>query len=309
VVLLSAAKSGLFDIISHKKRVTINEIVRHFKWSNRGAEILLNALCSLKYLKKINQYYQIASDYTDMFSQDNYFFIKEWLDHEWRLLNRWTHLSEVLRTGQPYREPEKKATHFNHRNFILSMAHREKENMMEILKNISLKGYKHLLDLGGGPGLFAIAFAEKYSQLSVTVFDTLETEPIAWEFIGKSPASNRINYMSGDFLIDDFGNNYDAVLLSSVLHIYSASQNVNLLKKVYDSLIDNGKVIIRDFLLNRNRTGPVIGTLFAVNMLINTENGNAHTHIEMKNWLREVGFKKIVRKKLMARMDLIEAIK
>jgi hypothetical protein len=115
--------------------------------------------------------------------------------------------------------------------------------------------------------------------------------------------------MSGDFLIDDFGNNYDAVLLSSVLHIYSASQNVNLLKKVYDSLIDNGKVIIRDFLLNRNRTGPVIGTLFAVNMLINTENGNAYTHIEMKNWLREVGFKKIVRKKLMARMDLIEAIK
>ncbi len=53
-----------------------------------------------------------------------------------------------------------------------------------------------------------------------------------------------------------------------------------------------GKIFIRDFLLNREKTAPLIGVLFAVNMLINTERGNAYSLAEMKSWLHQAGFKK-----------------
>ena len=54
-------------------------------------------------------------------------------------------------------------------------------------------------------------------------------------------------------------------------------------------MVTGGKIIIRDFLLNPDKTGPVIGSLFAVNMLINTEQGNAYTYSEMKSWLKQTG--------------------
>jgi hypothetical protein len=47
-----------------------------------------------------------------------------------------------------------------------------------------------------------------------------------------------------------------------------------------------------EFLVNHDRTEPVIGLLFAVNMLINTEEGDTFSFEEISDWLREAGFVK-----------------
>jgi ubiquinone/menaquinone biosynthesis C-methylase UbiE len=307
VVLLSAARAGLFELFQKNKKLGITDVTQNLNWSNRAAEILLNALCALGYLEKKNNQYWISRKFEKVFGSENYPLIKEWLLHEWRLLNRWTHLPEVLESGEPFREPEKKAIHRNHRNFILSMAHREKENMEAMIQNVSWKGYHHLLDLGGGPGLFAIAFAEKYPQLQATVFDTTETESIAREFFGKSSAKAQLKFRAGDFITDDFGKGYDAALLSSILHIYSPEENRQVLQRLYHAMLPGGKLIIRDFLLNRDKTGPLTGALFAINMLVNTDRGNAYSLEEMKSWLKQAGFTKIRRIKLTGNMALLEA--
>jgi ubiquinone/menaquinone biosynthesis C-methylase UbiE len=307
VVLLSTARAGLFELFQKNRILGITEVTQQLSWSDRAADILLNALCALGYLEKKNNKYRISRDFENVFGSENYPLIKEWLMHEWRLLNRWTHLPEVLETGEPFREPEKKAIHRNHRNFIFSMAHREKENMEAMVNNVSWEGYHHLLDLGGGPGLFAIAFAEEYPELKATVFDAAETESIALDFFRKSPAQNRLQFQAGDFITDDFGKGYDAILLSSILHIYSPEENRKLLKRLYQAMVPGGKVIIRDFLLNRDKTGPLTGALFAINMLVNTDRGNAYSQEEIKSWLKQAGFIKIRRIKLSGNMALLEA--
>ena len=307
VVLLSAARAGLFELFHKNKTLRITKVTKELNWSDRSAEILLNALCALGYLEKKNNQYRISRSFEQVFGSENYPLIKEWLMHEWRLLNRWTHLPEVLESGEPFREPEKKAIHRNHRNFILSMAHREKENMEAMVQNVSWEGKHHLLDLGGGPGLFAIAFAEKYPQLKATVFDTSETESIAREFFQRSTAKARLNFRAGDFISDDFGKGYDAALLSSILHIYSPEENRKVLQRLHQAMVPGGKVIIRDFLLNRDKTGPLTGALFAINMLVNTDRGNAYSLEEMKGWLKQAGFIKIRRIKLSGNMALLEA--
>jgi ubiquinone/menaquinone biosynthesis C-methylase UbiE len=309
VVLLTAAECGLFDYLIQNTAITREEAARHFGWEQRGTEILLNALCALGYLEKKQNRYRISSGFKDIFSRQKFPLLKEWLHHEWRLLNRWVYLPQVLETGKPYREPQKKTIHRNHRNFILSMAHREKENLSILLKSINLNGHHHLLDLGGGPGLFAATLAEKYPQLKATVFDTPETRSLALQFFNQSPAKSRLRFKGGNFLSDRLGKGYDAALLSSVLHIYSPQDNRELLRKIYLALNPGSQLIIRDFLLNPQKTGPLIGMLFAVNMLINTERGNAYTFNEIKSWLREAGFKDIKRKPLEGRMILIKARK
>ncbi len=309
VVLLTAAKTGIFDYFVKHEQTTLQEISRFFSWNSRGTEIILNALCALGYLIKKNDNYRLSDSLRTTVNQKEFPLLKEWLLHEWRLLTRWVHLPEVLENGLPFREPEKNTVHRNHRNFIYSMAHREQENTRVLLEKIDLSGYKKLLDLGGGPGLFSIAFVEKYSDLKATVFDAPETENIAQEFFKKSRVPTRLQFRGGDFRKDDLGGPFDVVLLSSILHIYSPEENVRLLHKVYDSMLPGGKIIIRDFLLNKNKTGPLMGNLFAVNMLINTENGNAYTYREMKTWLKESGFVEIKKKYLQGRMLLMEGIK
>ncbi|OGB60133.1 MAG: hypothetical protein A2Y94_12150 [Caldithrix sp. RBG_13_44_9] len=309
VVLLAAAESGLFEYLIENATVTGKETARHFGWEQRGVEILLNALCASGYLTKKQDRYRIAPGFTNIFSLQEFSLLKEWLHHEWRLLNRWIYLPEVLQTGKPRREPQKKNVQRNHRNFILSMAHREKENLAILLRSIDLQGCSHLLDLGGGPGLFAAALAEKYPELKATVFDTPGTRALALRFFRQSPAKSRLKFKGGNFLTDPLGKGYDAALLSSILHIYSPRDNRELLARTHQAMNPGGKIIIRDFLLNPQKTGPLIGTLFAVNMLINTEQGNAYSFKEIKGWLAGAGFKNISRRPLEGRMLLIEALK
>ncbi len=47
---------------------------------------------------------------------------------------------------------------------------------------------------------------------------------------------------------------------------------------------------VAEFLVNKDRTGPVNGLIFAVNMLVNTEHGNTWSFEEISSWLTDAGF-------------------
>ena len=78
---------------------------------------------------------------------------------------------------------------------------------------------------------------------------------------------------------------------------------------MYDALKERGKIIIREFFLDRTKTRPVDSALFAVNMLVNTERGNAYSTEEIRNWLKIAGFRKSRRICLRGPVGLMEAFK
>ncbi|MFZ0390028.1 MAG: methyltransferase, partial [Calditrichia bacterium] len=234
---------------------------------------------------------------------------KEWLLHEWRLLQRWVHLPEVLQSGKPVHELDVLKQEKNHHNFIQAMAYREKQTASELVKLVPLKDHTRLLDLGGGPGLFAAAFAEKYPNLQATVFDVPESEPIASEYFRQSTAASRLQFKGGDFFEDSIGDGYSYIFISSIIHIFNPDRNLSLLKKCYQALQEGGKIIIREVLLNASKTQPQRGTLFAVNMLVNTEGGNAYPAEEIMTWLQEAGFRNIQQQTLETGNVIVEGVK
>ena len=52
----------------------------------------------------------------------------------------------------------------------------------------------------------------------------------------------------------------------------------------------DGLIIIHEFIIDDDHAGPVDRTLFAVNMLVNTERGDCYSFNEMKAWLEDAGF-------------------
>ncbi|MGB8492279.1 MAG: methyltransferase, partial [Bacteroidales bacterium] len=72
--------------------------------------------------------------------------------------------------------------------------------------------------------------------------------------------------------------------------------NQNLIKKCFYALNKRGKIIIQDWIMNDDRTQPVAGAIFAINMLVGTEGGDCFTEHEVNEMLKTAGFADISRK-------------
>jgi hypothetical protein len=59
--------------------------------------------------------------------------------------------------------------------------------------------------------------------------------------------------------------------------------------------VPGGHLVIREFILNEERTAPPFAAIFAINMLVGTEHGNAYTEGEYRTWMTEAGLDAIVR--------------
>ncbi|WP_353170831.1 class I SAM-dependent methyltransferase [Paracandidimonas soli] len=77
---------------------------------------------------------------------------------------------------------------------------------------------RRMLDLGGGPGLVAIALAKLRQGLSGVVFEYPPVAAVAQDAIERAGLAGRLQARGGDLATADFGNGYDFIWCSSVLH-------------------------------------------------------------------------------------------
>ena len=202
----------------------------------------------------------------------------------------WLRLLESVKTGQPLDKDEPEEPDYR-RRFTWAMHHRTLETAPMIAAQLSLKGAKTLLDLGGGPGTYAMAFLAKHPRLRATVCDRPAALEVAKEIAATHRAGARLSYMPLDLLTDDIPGPFDVIWYSNVLHIYSPEQNRDVFRRAKKALADGGRLIIQDaFLHDREGLFPEEASLFAVSMLLFTEGGNTYSVNETSAWLRDAGF-------------------
>lgn len=174
-----------------------------------------------------------------------------------------------------------------HRDFIMGMHNIAVAGRVEIFINsVDLSGRKRLFDVGGGPGTYSIVACKRYPQLTAVVFDLPETLTITRELIAAERLQDRVSVQQGNWDTDDFAEGNDVVLFSNVLHGPSSNAQVKL-SKAYDSLIDGGLLVIQEFLLNDEKTGPLIPALF--NIMVGAYSANELLSIIEKQRFLEPG--------------------
>ncbi|MHC4624274.1 MAG: methyltransferase [Planctomycetota bacterium] len=170
-----------------------------------------------------------------------------------------------------------------HRSFIMGMHNIAVTGRARMFTDaVDLSGRRRLFDVGGGPGTYSIAACRLYPELTAVVFDTPEAAAIAREVIAKEGLQDRVSVQAGDWDTDGFGENNDVVLLSNVLHGPSSKARMKL-RKARDSLVSGGLVVIQEFLLNNEKTGPLIPALF--NIMV-----GAYSEGELLSLLEKGGF-------------------
>jgi len=286
-VLITANNYRVFDFLETQQ--TGGTIARKIKADHRATEMLLDALTGMGLLNKKNGKYKNTPLASRMLVSGKKYYQGDIISHSDMIWDRWASLDTILKTGKPSLSPR------NHTAFILGMHNLAVLKAGGIIKAIGLDNVQKVLDLGGGPGTYAIEMAKK--GLDVSLFDLPETMKIARKVAKQSGiGKNSIRFMGGDFLNDDLGKDYDLILISQILHMFSEKVNMDLIRKCKKALAKKGKIVIHEFIINEDRTSPVHSALFAINMLVNTSDGRTYTPGEISKWFRKSGFKKVTSK-------------
>ena len=292
IILLTANRFRIFDQLAGEPSA-VPQIAERLGLNDRALTIFLDALAAMGLLRKSGERFLVDPGVRDLLVTGGIRFQGNILDHRYNLLRRWIDLPRILEEGGPARIMRTKRTNEEWREFILGMVDVAGTSADAFLGALDLEGRRKLLDLGGGPGTYAIALCRRYPDLQAVLFDLPETVPIAKEQIERHRLTGRIETMTGDYMADPLGEGYDVILVSNILHSLSFGEIVGLLEKVRSAMTPGGIAVVRDFHLDESRTGPLESALFAVNMLVSTEGGNCYTPVEMEEALGKAGFVRV----------------
>ena len=287
--LLTALELDLFTAIGNGAAAA--EIATRLHTDPRATEMLLHALASLGLLVKREGLFHNSPAAARYFAEGSRDYARPALLHTAHLWHRWSTLTDCVRSGTAASREESagRAPEWTEA-FIAAMHRNASERAPLVLRAVGATGLRRMLDVGGGSGAYSIAFAKANPTLHADILDTAAVEPIANRHIQAAGVADRVHVRAGDLRTDPLGEGYDLVFISAICHMLSPGQNQDLLRRARLGLAPGGRVVIQDFILHPDKTGPRFAALFALNMLVGTPGGSSYSEPEYTAWLTEAGF-------------------
>ncbi|MGA9072605.1 MAG: methyltransferase [Candidatus Sulfotelmatobacter sp.] len=270
----------------------------------RAVAMLLNALVALGLLSKSGDDYKNTVESARFLvqgSKDNH---RNGLLHTANIWHRWSTLTDAVRTGTRIPVDYDDTPEWT-RNFIAGMQRNAKARAPLVVKALGTAGVRRILDLGGGSGAYSIAFAKACPYVQCEILDIPEVVPLTSEYVSQAGVSAQVSLRAGDMLQDDFSSGYDLIMLNAICHMFSEEQNQDIFRRAHQALARNGRLVVQDFILNPDKTGPQHAALFSLNMLVATEAGASYSELEYTNWMNAAGFTDVRRIDLPGPSDLI----
>lgn len=284
-IILTAAELNLFTQIGDEM-LSAHDLAQRINLDLRATRVLLDALTSLGLLDKQNDYYRntpATARYLNLNNPENGL---GYIRHQANLWESWSHLTEVVHSGKPF---ERIRSEDSGRDFILAMHQGGWDRAQTLAHKINLTGLHRMLDMGGGPGSYSIAFCEKEPGLHATIYDMPYALEVAKEVVAEHGLSDRVDLVAGDFLKDPVPGGYDLVLISNILHSYGDADCRRIVRTAADSLIPGGRLVISDFLMEPDRVHPEWAAIFSINMLVGTPEGRSYTAEEVRQLMWDNG--------------------
>ncbi|BCA79234.1 methyltransferase [Desulfuromonas sp. AOP6] len=288
-ILLSAVELDLFSHLSEK--MTARQLAARLSLQEVPLTLVLNAMVAMGLLDKEGDDYVNGPlvGKTLVSGQGYRGHIFRHIGHCWPA---WGNLSDRLRgreveeeSWSPARDEEQT------RDFILGMENVTRELAPLVVGRLGLGSPLTLLDVGGGPGTYAEAFLKEYPSLrEVCVFDLPKAAAVGRQNLKSRGVETSVRWLEGDFHDTSFGQGFDVVWISQVLHSLDMSGCRMLIDKAFEALVPGGELILHEFLIEDHRTGPLQAAIFAVHMLVMTGVGRTYAGGELSVWLDEAGF-------------------
>jgi ubiquinone/menaquinone biosynthesis C-methylase UbiE len=293
LMIEAAVHLGVFDALDGGP-LLLEQVASRTNASPRGIRALLNGLVGLQLLTKDSGgRYALTPESAAFLVSTKPDFRGGLFRHvSKQLMPVWLDLTDVVRTGKPARQVNDAGSSAEFfQKFvedIFPMSYAAAQALGKAL-NLADRPAK-VLDVASGSGVWGIALAEQAPGVRVTAVDWEGVLPVTRRVAQRHGVADRFTYLAGDIHTVDWGKRYDVATLGHILHGEGRENSRKLLRRVHDALAPGGTIAIAEFVVDEDRTGPALGLIFAVNMLVNTDAGDTYSYAEMTEWLREAGF-------------------
>ena len=290
--LLTALELDVFTAVG--SGATAAEVAQKISTHPRATEMLLNALVAMGMLGKQQGVFRDTPATARYFAEGSKDNARPGLIHIANIWHRWSNLTECVRAGTAvgHQEMAERGEDWTE-PFIAAMHRNAAERAPLVVRAVGTSEEERLLDVGGGSAAYSIAFAQANEKLHATVLDLPPVLPIAQGHINAAGLAGRVETRVGDLRRDPLGKGFTLVLASAICHMLSPEENQDLLRRCFEALEPQGRVVIQDFILEPDKTGPKQAALFALNMLVGTPAGSTYSYEEYSAWLRGAGFKEV----------------
>lgn len=169
-----------------------------------------------------------------------------------------------------------------------------------------------ILDVGGGAGSLSraiLAACPKAPDCRVTLVELSEVIQAAGDLYPHNSDWQGITCLAGDFRSVQFAKSekFGLILLSNFLHAYSPAEAEQLLQKCSSLLAENGLILVHDYFPDCQGRSAQKGTLYDLNMLCNTYNGECHAQEKVCQWLKKQDLNRVKTLNLKTDTSLILA--
>lgn len=295
-MLIVALKSlDLFTHIADKPQ-TLETICQTFNIHRRPADVLTTFLVASGWLVCNQGLFEVTQSSREFLVKGSPWYIGPYFPPTAdRPIAR--DLLECLQTDKPANFASRKNHDDWHKAMETESFAREFTEMMDcrgvflaqgLAKHLELSGYKRLLDVAGGSGVYACSLCAHHAGLNATVLEKSPVDQIARKAISERGFDDRISVVAGD-LFEHWPAGFDIHLLSNVLHDWNEETVKQILQRSWDSLENGGMMLVHDTFLNENKNGPLHVAEYSV-LLMHVTQGRCYSEREITDWASEIGF-------------------
>jgi ubiquinone/menaquinone biosynthesis C-methylase UbiE len=292
---------------------TVEKMTSSIKASERGARILLDALCALGMISKAEGKYLLtpAADQFLVKGKDSYMgYAAFTILRDWEALGR---IAEAVKKG----------------SLIVDAYGADSEVWEDVAIGLTPSGFAtasligdvlgigakmepgvKVLDLACGSGVYGYVLLQRDPGATVTDIDWGNVLKVAQKAARDMGVADRVTYKPGDMLSIDYGEEeFDIAIASNILQAFDPETNKMILSKICKALKLGGTVVINDIVPDEERSQAIKALIFAVYMLLATTGGDAYTLSEFESWLGDTGFENVTTHGVPGGTTLIMATK
>lgn len=292
-VLTAGVQLGIFDCLARAGN-SANGVAADLGTDPRGTRMLLDALVALGLLAKPAGRYALSPLAERFLVRDSVDYVGGVLETD-TIYENWAGLVPAVRSGRPVQRVEQKEKAEAFFPILVRslhvMAREPARRMAEALGAGTRERGLHVLDVACGSGVWGIAVAEADGEARIVAQDFPGVLETTRQYYNKHGIAERCAFLPGDLRTVDFGTaRYDLALLGNIVHSEGETASQALFRRLFQALKPGGRIVVLDMVPNDERTGPPFPVLFALNMLVNTAEGDTYTFAQYRDWLGAAGF-------------------
>ncbi len=295
-LLGAAAEHSLFTHLEDGVDTAVKLAVRA-RISERGAQTLLDGLVSVGLVELRDGRYRNTPEASAYLVDGKPASLGSFAKLKLKHMGSLTALADVVRAGGPVANPTTEVADNPHWEEVVPAIAAQSvpaATLAAEMFGLADAGEISILDVGGGSGIYSAVWLEANPAARSTQLDWEPINAIARRLLAQRGVADRFTCIDGDFHTTDFGTaKYDYVLYSHIAHQEGPEGNIAVFSRLRQALKPGGALVVCDYVVDDDRSGPAFPLLFASEMLLKSKQGGTWRRADYHDWLVKAGFEDV----------------